>query len=245
MTTNSFPTPSPVVRAVAKLGTDISKARRRRRLTRASLAERSGVSEATLKRLEKGDRRVALESVARALHALGELDRLERLLDSGTDELGLMLMDEQLPKRVRQRKSSGALWTRELLFNLLITNVDDHLWNVGVLYDGNGQWRLAPACDLNPFPDRVLESKTWLLEDTGPITSLEQLIDGCAYFGLQRAAAEREATAMATVLAGWREVATSKAVGLTEAELKDFEPAFEHAEVRAARAGWSALNGVE
>jgi hypothetical protein len=40
---------------------------------------------------------------------LGELDRVERLLDSGTDELGLMLMDEQLPKRVRQRKNSGAL----------------------------------------------------------------------------------------------------------------------------------------
>jgi transcriptional regulator with XRE-family HTH domain len=109
MTTNSLPPASPVVRAIAKLGADISKTRRRRRLSRASLAERSGVSEATLKRLEKGDGRVSLESFTRALHVLGELDRLERLLDSGTDELGLMLMDEQLPKRVRQRKSSGAL----------------------------------------------------------------------------------------------------------------------------------------
>jgi DNA-binding XRE family transcriptional regulator len=109
MATNSLPLPSPVVRAIAKLGADISKARRRRRLTRASLAERSGVSEATLKRLEKGDGRVALESFTRALHVLGETERLERLLDSGTDELGLILMDEQLPKRVRQRKSSGAL----------------------------------------------------------------------------------------------------------------------------------------
>jgi transcriptional regulator with XRE-family HTH domain len=109
MATNSLPLPSPVVRAIAKLGADISKARRRRRLTRASLAERSGVSEATLKRLEKGDGRVALESFARALHVLGETDRLEGLLDSGTDELGLILMDEQLPKRVRRRKSSGSL----------------------------------------------------------------------------------------------------------------------------------------
>lgn len=46
---------------------------------------------------------------SRALHVLGELYRLEKLLDSGTDELGLVLMDEQLPKRVRQRRSSGAL----------------------------------------------------------------------------------------------------------------------------------------
>jgi transcriptional regulator with XRE-family HTH domain len=109
MTTNRFPPPAAVVRATAKLGADISKARRRRRLTRASLAERSGVSEATLKRLEKGDGRVALESLARVLQVLGEVDRFERLLDSGTDELGLILMDEQLPKRVRRRKSSGAL----------------------------------------------------------------------------------------------------------------------------------------
>ena len=126
------------------------------------------------------------------------------------------------------------LW-RRMLFNFLTTNVDDHLWNVGVLYVGNGQWRLAPAFDLNPFPDRVRESKTWLSEDTGPITSLDQLIDGCAYFGLQRAEAEGEATAMATLLAGWREVATSKEVGLAEGELKEFEAAFKPAEARAAR----------
>jgi serine/threonine-protein kinase HipA len=133
-------------------------------------------------------------------------------------------------------KDVRELW-RRMLFNLLITNVDDHLWNVGVLYAGNGQWRLAPAFDVNPFPDRVRESKTWLSEDTGPITSLKQLIAGGAYFGLQRAEAEEEATAMATALAGWREVATSKDVGLAEAEIEAFEPAFEHAEARAMRGG--------
>lgn len=104
----TFKTPA-VARAIAHLGEDVSRARRRRRLSRASLAERSGVSEATLKRLEKGDGSVALANFARALHVLGELSRLEKLLDSGTDELGLALMDEQLPKRVRQRRSSGAL----------------------------------------------------------------------------------------------------------------------------------------
>jgi serine/threonine-protein kinase HipA len=56
-------------------------------------------------------------------------------------------------------KDVRELW-RRMLFNFLISNVDDHLWNVGVLYAGNGQWRLAPAFDVNPFPDRVRESKT-------------------------------------------------------------------------------------
>lgn len=103
------PTPLPVDRAIAKVGEDVSRARRRRRLSRASLAERSGLSEATLKRLERGDGAVALENLARTLYALGELGRLELLLDTATDALGIQLADEQLPKRVRARKGSGAL----------------------------------------------------------------------------------------------------------------------------------------
>lgn len=110
MTTNSGrPTPLPVARAITKLGEDVSRARRRRRLSRASLAERSGISEATLKRLEGGDGAVALGNLARTLYVLGELSRLEQLLDAAKDELGIQLADEQLPKRVRARKSSGAL----------------------------------------------------------------------------------------------------------------------------------------
>jgi hypothetical protein len=50
-----------------------------------------------------------LENLARVMQVFGELDRLAQLLDSGADELGIVLMDEQLPKRVRNRRSSGAL----------------------------------------------------------------------------------------------------------------------------------------
>jgi len=94
---------------MSKLGEDTSRARRRRQLTQASLAERSGVSLATIKRLEKGDARVSLEALARVLSVFGELPRLDALLDTGQDALGLMLMDQALPKRVRPRRRSGAL----------------------------------------------------------------------------------------------------------------------------------------
>jgi serine/threonine-protein kinase HipA len=131
-------------------------------------------------------------------------------------------------RRVSPKPSEDVreLW-RRLVFNFLINNVDDHLWNVAVLYAGNGQWRLAPAFDVNPFPDRARESKTWLSEDTGPITSLEQLIRGSNYFGLQPIEAEEEANTMGAVVAQWREIATSKEVGLTDAELHEFAPAFQ------------------
>jgi serine/threonine-protein kinase HipA len=55
------------------------------------------------------------------------------------------------------------LW-RRMAFSILITNVDDHLHNHGFLHTHHGRWRLAPAFDLNPFPDRVRELKTWISE---------------------------------------------------------------------------------
>ena len=104
-----YPLPEPVARAIAKLGRDLSLARRRRRLSQASLADRSGIAVNTVRRLEKGEPSGSIEHLARILYVLGELERLERLLDTGTDELGLLMMDEGLPQRVRTRKSKGAL----------------------------------------------------------------------------------------------------------------------------------------
>jgi len=104
-----LPRPLSVDRALATLGTDLSRARRRRRFSQASFAERCGVSVATVRRLEKGDPGVAIEHLARALYVLGELPRLEKLIDTRDDELGLALMDEQLPRRVRSKPGSGAL----------------------------------------------------------------------------------------------------------------------------------------
>ena len=105
---NINPLPLPVERAIQKLGRDISYARRRRRITQASLAERIGASLATVRRLEKGDPRIPLHFVARVLQVFGELERLNMLLDSSEDAIGLMLMDESLPKRVRARKPGGT-----------------------------------------------------------------------------------------------------------------------------------------
>ena len=105
------PIPIPVERAIKKLGSDISLARRRRHISQASLAERMNASLSTVRRMEKGDVRVPIHFFARALHIFGEIQALEQLLDTPNDEIGLMLMDEQLPKRVRSKPggSSGAL----------------------------------------------------------------------------------------------------------------------------------------
>ncbi len=104
--------PLPIRRSLRKLGDDLALARRRRRISTASMAERIQVSVATLRRMERGDPTVAIGTVARALLVFNAIDHLTMLLDTGADDVGLQLMDEALPKRIRKKvlgPASGAL----------------------------------------------------------------------------------------------------------------------------------------
>lgn len=133
------------------------------------------------------------------------------------------------------RADAQQLW-RRLAFNHLITNTDDHLHNIGFLHLGKDKWALAPAFDLNPFPDKDRESKTWLSEDSGPIDSVNMLLDKAAYFYLGRTQALSILAEVHAAVASWRQVAVSREVGLTQGELADFAPAFEHEAMDAAAA---------
>jgi len=107
-------------------------------------------------------------------------------------------------------------------------------WTTSWLHVSRGQWRLAPAFDINPFPDRVRELKTWISEETGPEATIDALMSVIAYFRLSR---ERGRTILAEVegaVAAWR--AEGRALGMTPGELDMFRDAFEHDERRAAQA---------
>ena len=132
-------------------------------------------------------------------------------------------------------RDTQQLW-RRLLFNLLITNVDDHLHNLGFLHVANGLWRLAPAFDLNPFPDKPSESKTWLSEQDGPITAVAHLMARASYFSLGAEAALKVLGEVVQAVSKWKTVAASAKVGLKAKELAGFAPAFEHGQMVAARA---------
>ena len=97
--------PIPVRRALVQLGQDLALARRRRHISTQSMAERLQVSTATLRRLERGDPSLAVGTLAKALLVLNSLERFSHLLDTGKDDLGLLLMDEALPKRIFRKSS--------------------------------------------------------------------------------------------------------------------------------------------
>lgn len=104
------PLAPPVQRTLKQLGTNISRARRRRHWSQTDLAVQIGASVSTVRRLEKGDPGTALQHLISVLFVMGEIQCANELLDTPTDRIGLMLQDERLPKRVRQsRQEEGEL----------------------------------------------------------------------------------------------------------------------------------------
>lgn len=95
--------PRPVERALRKLGQDISAARRMRRLSQGELAQRIGASLSTVRRMEDGNPGTALHTFLRTLQVLGRLEAMVNIMSLENDELGMDLVREQLPQRVRSR----------------------------------------------------------------------------------------------------------------------------------------------
>jgi serine/threonine-protein kinase HipA len=113
---------------------------------------------------------------------------------------------------------------RRIAFSILINNVDDHLHNHGFLHVGHDQWRLAPAFDLNPFPDRVPELKTWISQRTGPEASLEALRSEAPYFRIKPTQGETIIGEVTAAVSEWRK--RGSLIGMTPEELDAFVDAF-------------------
>ncbi len=92
--------PSPVSRALKKLGSDLADARKRRRISTQTMAQRAMISRTTLVKVENGDPGVSLGIFATVLFVLGMTDRLADIADVSHDRTGLDLESEKLPKRI-------------------------------------------------------------------------------------------------------------------------------------------------
>ena len=122
---------------------------------------------------------------------------------------------------------------RRVVFNILISNTDDHLRNHGFLYDGPDGWRLAPAYDLNPVPvdikPRVLSTAIDLDDGTA---SLVLALEVAAYFELKPEQAWEITAEVGSTVVGWRDIAAK--VSLSKAEIDRMASAFEHEDLESA-----------
>lgn len=144
-------------------------------------------------------------------------------------------MVDVLAQHGAQGKADAQALYRRVAFNVLISNVDDHLRNHGFLWRGRAGWSLSPAYDLNPVPAdlkaRVLTTSIDLDDGT---CSLDLLESASPFFALTLTQARTVIREVATVTATWRE--TAKAVGARSAEINRMASAFEHDDLKRALA---------
>ncbi len=95
----------PTEEILTTMGEQIKLARLRRNLSTELVAERAGISRASLWKVEKGDPSVAMGIYAAVLHALNNMDR-DLLMVAKDDVLGRELQDINLlpKKRASARK---------------------------------------------------------------------------------------------------------------------------------------------
>ena len=126
-----------------------------------------------------------------------------------------------------------ALW-RRLVFNILISNTDDHLRNHGFLYAGQEGWQLSPAYDLNPVPTdikpRIL---TTAINEDDATASLVLAMEVAEYFELDGAKARQIAAEVGKAVSKWREEAARH--GIAKAEIDRMASAFEHDDLKQAQ----------
>lgn len=91
-------------RILNTMGEQIKLARLRRQLSAELIAERAGISRATLWSVEKGSPSVAIGIYAAVLHALNNLDK-DLLLVAKDDEFGRKMQD--LNMQVKKRAPKG------------------------------------------------------------------------------------------------------------------------------------------
>lgn len=123
-----------------------------------------------------------------------------------------------------------VLW-RRLVFNILISNTDDHLRNHGFLYAGQEGWRLSPAYDLNPVPldikPRIL---TTAISEDDNTASLALAMEVAGYFEIDDAKARGIAAQVGKAVAKWRDEAAR--LGIKKEEIDRMASAFEHDDLK-------------
>jgi transcriptional regulator with XRE-family HTH domain len=95
-------TPIPVTGELRRLGEHVAIWRKLMRLTSAELADRAGISRATLRAIEHGTGSASTENLLRVLRVIGVLEPVVSAADPYSTDLGRLRQGELLPQRVRR-----------------------------------------------------------------------------------------------------------------------------------------------
>ncbi len=127
------------------------------------------------------------------------------------------------------------LWQR-ILFNVLISNLDDHLRNHAFLYDTIRRgWRLSPIYDLNPIPPDVKPRYlTTCIDEQNTDASFPLVVATGAYYGLSSDDMRRITARTVNAVSTWR--AEASHLKIPQRETERMAGAFNHEAFQQARA---------
>lgn len=112
------------------------------------------------------------------------------------------------------------LWKR-LIFNILISNTDDHLRNHGFILTPEG-WRLSPAFDINPSIDKEGLALNIDMDKNALDIDLAKSVG--AYFRMEEIEMDRVIDQVRSVVSGWQKLAVE--IGIPRGEQMVMTAAF-------------------
>lgn len=172
-----------------------------------------------VKRFDRnGKRRLHFSS---AMSLLGKIDGA-----SGSDGSSYLdIMSFIRSSGSAPQKDLPELWKR-IVFNMAVSNTDDHLRNHGFLLAKDG-WRLSPLYDVNPVP--YGDQLSLNVSETDATIDIDLALEVAELFGLSAKEARKTADGICSaVLTNWRPLAVK--YGLGRGEIDRMSPAFQACE---------------
>lgn len=112
------------------------------------------------------------------------------------------------------------LW-RRVVFNILVSNTDDHLRNHGFILTNNG-WQLSPAYDMNP--NEMGSGLTLNISENSNEQDISIALETAKHYKLKKDEAIKILNDMQLEIANWRTVA--KKLGISSSEIEQMKRAF-------------------
>jgi serine/threonine-protein kinase HipA len=130
-----------------------------------------------------------------------------------------VLLAEELRRIVAEPKKDARELFRRMVFNAMISNLDDHPRNHAFIAKEE-HWKLSPAYDLTPSPVVSKERRDLAMEcgDLGRYANAKNILSQHARFLLGEGEAQEMVETMKKQVAGWYDVVRSCGVSENDAE---------------------------
>jgi serine/threonine-protein kinase HipA len=140
--------------------------------------------------------------------------------DGDHDSSYLELAEFITTASAQPEKDLHQLW-RRIVFNIAVSNTDDHLRNHGFLLTKKG-WKLSPAYDLNPSPNSY--DLSLAIDEVDHSLDFSLALKQAPYFHLSNKEATAILEEVSDSVCQWKQ--TAKKYGLSSSECMQMESAF-------------------